>query len=154
MPLSLAIALAKGSSVAFLQVIKWTSVSWNCYCVTVLDWGGRCHYPLNDGRALSFMEMRSLCLHEVHDLPRIQTRIVSGWYIGLGLLQGSWGVWGDSPHLAMGCWEQAVALRLLSYKAGYRDLLKGWFILNLMPAAIGSRSYAFLGPCSVDHSGG
>lgn len=92
------------------------------------------------------MEMRSLCLHGVHDLPRIQTRIVSGWCIGLGLLQGSRSVWGTSPHLAMGvCWERAVAAHLLSYKAGLL-LLKGWFILNMLPGCYWFTILGFLGP--------
>lgn len=48
------------------------------------------------------MEMRSLCLHEVHDISRLQTRIMSGWCIGLGLLQGSRGVLGDLPTSGYG----------------------------------------------------
>lgn len=87
---------------------------------------------------MSFMEMRSLCLHEVHDLPRSQTRIVSGWCIGLGLLQGSRGAMGV-------CWEWAVAALLLPYKADLL-LLKGWFILNFLPGCYWFTILCFLGP--------
>lgn len=53
---------------------------------------------------------------------------------------------GTSPHLAVRvCWEWAVVARLLSYKAGLL-LLKGWFILNLLPGGYWFMILCFLGP--------